>query len=207
MATGKFITFEGIDGSGKSTQLQRCADALIEKGVDVLVTKNPGGTKLGLELRHILLHHDGPIEPMSELLLYVADRVQHIEEVIKPALAKGQVVLCDRFSDSTLAYQGYGRQLGCEKINALYQMAFGDFEPDQTFWFAGPVEILLARAKNRSEADRLEQEDVTFFQRIHDGFDALSTESPNRMVRVDATESMDAITAQVLAKMVIAQAV
>jgi dTMP kinase len=171
------------------------------------VTKNPGGTKLGGELRNILLHHDGPIEPMSELLLYVADRVQHIEEVIKPALAKGQVVLCDRFSDSTLAYQGYGRQLGCDKINALYQIAFGDFQPDQTFWFAGPVEILLARAKNRSEADRLEQEDVSFFQRIHDGFDALANQHSQRIVRVDATQSMDDITERVLSKMKAAQLV
>lgn len=198
MAAGTFITFEGIDGSGKSTQLERCADALQNLGRDVVITKNPGGTDLGVKLRQILLHHNGPIEPTAELLLYVADRVQHIEEVIKPALNAGKVVLCDRFSDSTLAYQGYGRQLGTETIESLYTLAWGDFQPDLTFWFSGPVEQLLQRAKNRSEADRLEQEDVTFFQRIHEGFEALAGKNPDRIVTIDATLDKDVITEQLI---------
>ena len=194
-----FITFEGIDGSGKSTQAQRCYEALVNAGIPVLLTKNPGGTALGLQLREILLHTQAPITPKAELLLYIADRVQHLEEVVKPALASGTVVLCDRFSDSTIAYQGYGRGLNVAWIENLHELAFKNVQPDVTLLFEGPVETLLARAKGRSEADRLEREAVDFYQRIAHGFDTLAQQHPHRIQRLDATQPLEVLHEQVVA--------
>ncbi|MDH4378766.1 MAG: dTMP kinase [Vampirovibrionales bacterium] len=193
-----FVTFEGMDGSGKSTQAQRCYEALVAVGIPVLLTKNPGGTALGSELRNILLHTQSPITPKAELLLYIADRVQHLEEVVKPALTAGTVVLCDRFSDSTLAYQGYGRGLDVAWIGSLHQLAFNNVQPDVTLLFEGPVETLLARAKGRSEADRLEREAVDFYERIASGFNTLAAQYPNRIQRLDATLPLETLHEQVV---------
>ena len=193
-----FITFEGIDGSGKSTQAQRCYEALAARGIPVILTKNPGGTALGSELRNILLHTQSPITPKAELLLYIADRVQHLEEVVKPALAQGTVVLCDRYSDSTIAYQGYGRGLDIGWIEALHELAFENLQPHLTLLFEGPVETLLARAKGRSEADRLEREAVDFYQRIAHGFETLAAQSPQRIHTLDATLPLDVLHQQVV---------
>jgi dTMP kinase len=193
-----FITFEGIDGSGKSTQAHRCYEALSAASIPVLLTKNPGGTALGSELRNILLHTQSPITPKAELLLYIADRVQHLEEVVKPALAAGTVVLCDRYSDSTIAYQGYGRGLDVAWIEELHQLAFNNLQPDVTLLFDGPVEVLLARAKGRSEADRLEREAVDFYQRIARGFETLATQNPHRIQTLDATLPLEALHQQVV---------
>ena len=200
-----FITFEGIDGSGKSTQAALCVEALTAAGIPALLTKNPGGTALGCELRAILLHTEAPIDPKAELLLYVADRVQHLKEVVLPALAAGTVVVCDRFSDSTLAYQGYGRGLDVAWIEAIHELAFGNYLPELTFLFEGPVEALLARAKGRSEADRLEREAVDFYERIAHGFDVLANQYPKRIHRLDATLPLEVlhqhVVSQVLAKL------
>ncbi len=191
-----FITFEGIDGSGKSTQLQRLAAALEGQGFPVLCTRDPGGTELGREIRHILLHRPGYVSPQCELFLFMADRAQHVDELIRPALAEGKIVLCDRFIDSTVAYQGGGRGLPIEDIHQLNAMATGGLKPDKTLLFDAPVDILLRRAKNRSDADRLEQEDIDFYERIRSQYLALAQAEPHRFLIVNAAQPIDAITAQ-----------
>lgn len=195
---GLFVTFEGIDGSGKSTQAKCVAESLNAQGYDVCLTLNPGGTILGKAIREILLHHDGPVDDTAELLLYMADRAQHVSEVVEPALAAGNIVLCDRFVDSTLAYQGHGRQLGTDLITQLHQVALGGIQPDLTFWLNGPVEDLLARAKCRSKADRLEQEALDFYQRINHGFDELARANPSRIQAIDAFQPVDVITNRIV---------
>ena len=199
-----FITFEGIDGSGKSTQAALCVEALTAAGIPALLTKNPGGTALGAQLRQILLHTEAPINAQAELLLYIADRVQHWHEVVAPALAAGTVVVCDRFSDSTIAYQGYGRGLDVAWIEAIHALAFGNHLPNLTFLFEGPVETMLARAKGRGEADRLESETVDFYQRIAHGFEVLAQQHPQRMHRCNATLPLQALHAQVMERVLAA---
>jgi dTMP kinase len=195
---GRFITFEGIDGSGKSTQAKRVADALMVEGFDVELTLNPGGTELGKAIREILLHHDkGPVDDTAELLLYMADRAQHMNEVVKPAITAGKIVICDRFLDSTLAYQGYGRQLGTDLITQLHEVALGGIQPDKTIWLEGDVERLLERAKCRSKADRLEQEALEFYSRVNDGFAALAKAHPRRILAFDAFEPIEQLTIQI----------
>lgn len=196
-----FITFEGIDGSGKSTQLEHLAKVLEEKGCSVVVTRDPGGTLLGQELRQILLHHPGFVSPRCELFLYLADRAQHVDEVIRPALAKGQIVLCDRYIDSTVAYQGGGRGLPVEEIHRMNAFATGNLKPDQTFLFDAPVDVLLHRAKKRSDADRLEQETVAFYERVRQQYLALAQAEPDRFVVIDATQSISQIQETLLARL------
>ncbi len=193
-----FITFEGIDGCGKSTQSQLAAVALAKQSIAHILTLNPGGTPLGQELRQILLHHQGPVDDKAELLLYIADRVQHMAHVITPAIQKGSIVLCDRFADSTLAYQGYGRGLPHILIEELHKHMLGNVQPELTFWFAGPVDTLLNRAKCRSKADRLEQEKIDFYERVHQGFSAIAAAHPSRVIKLDATQSVEALHEQVM---------
>ncbi len=193
-----FITFEGIDGSGKTTQLEQLAQILKQQGKNVLVTRDPGGTELGRELRCILLHHPGHIVPISELLLYVADRAQHVEEVIRPALAQGKIVLCDRFTDSTVAYQGGGRGLSIPEIQHLNALATDGLKPDFTFLFDAPVELLLRRTKNRGESDRLEQEDIEFYERVRNQYLAIAAAEPNRIKILDASTSITVLQQQLL---------
>jgi len=197
---GKFIVFEGVEGCGKTTQLQRLQQWLMPQWPHpVVTTREPGGTKLGGELRQILLTpRDGEaIQERAELFLYAADRAQHIEGLIKPQLAAGAIVLCDRYTDSTVAYQGYGRGLSLELIAQINQLATNGLTSDLTLWLDVDVEIGLARAKKRSSPDRFEQATLDFHRRIQAGYQALATANRDRIVRVDASLSVDRVTAQI----------
>ncbi len=195
---GLFITFEGIDGSGKSTQMALCAEALQAAGYSVISTRNPGGTDFGLELRQILLHSKGAVFPMSELLLFIADRAQHMDEVVFPALQVGQIVLCDRHIDSTLAYQGYGRGLPLSTIQDLNTIALQGHPPDLTLLFDGEPEHLAQRVNRRGPADRMEGEKAEFHQRVREGFLAVAKENTERVRVLNALDSMEALHVQVM---------
>ncbi|MBD1879993.1 dTMP kinase [Coleofasciculus sp. FACHB-T130] len=193
---GKLIVFEGVEGSGKTTQMQRSRDWLLERMKaespifsQVAITREPGGTELGKALRRLLLEGtlNHPIQDRTELLLYAADRSQHVEEVLKPTLAAGGIILCDRYTDSTIAYQGYGRGLSLSLIKKICQMATDGLESDLTLWLDVDVEIGLARAKARGAADRMEQAELAFHQRVQQGFRALAAAHPQRIVRVDGS--------------------
>lgn len=194
-----FITFEGIDGSGKSTQMTLLAEALEKSGYLVVITRDPGGTPVGQELRQILLHHPGFVAPWCELFLYLADRAQHVAEVIQPALHAGKIVLCDRYLDSTLAYQGGGRGLPLMEIRQMNALATQGLLPDKTFLLDAPVPVLLHRAKNRSHADRLEQETLDFYENVRRQYLQLAQEEPQRFAILDATQPIDALQTQILA--------
>ncbi len=195
---GLFITFEGIDGSGKSTQMSRCQQALETAGYATVMTRNPGGTELGQGIRKILLHHPGYVSPRCELLLYIADRAQHMDEVISPALAKGQIILCDRHIDSTLAYQGYGRNLDHATIEQLNTMATQGQKPDLTLFLDGPPAVLLDRVNRRGEVDRLEQEALDFFERTAQGYRTIATQEPHRFKVLDALKPVDALHKEIM---------
>lgn len=194
---GRLVTFEGIEGSGKTTQLVRLADRLRAEGAEVVVTREPGGTPLGKRLRSLLLDPHAPrLDPPAELLLYAADRAQHLEEVVLPALAEGSLVLCDRFLDATLAYQGHARGLGPERILALHRAPPLDLRPDRTFLFDLDPEIALSRARARRDAeDRFEREDLAFHRAVREGYLALARDEPGRIRVVDAAGDRDAVTA------------
>jgi dTMP kinase len=180
-----FITFEGIEGSGKSTQLQVLARRL---GDAAVVTREPGGTEIGRQIRQVLLdpaHH--AMSPAAELLLYFADRAQNVAEVIRPALQAGRTVLCDRHVESSLAYQGYGRGVPLEDIRRLAALATSGLRPDLIVLVDVPVDVGLARAFGRGAADRLESERVSFHERVRAGFDALCAAEPSRWLRLDGT--------------------
>jgi len=188
-----FITFEGIEGSGKSTQLRRLAHGLGERAV---VTREPGGTAIGRGVREVLLDPaNRAMSPMAELLLYFADRAQNVAEVIRPALADGRVVLCDRHVESSLAYQGYGRGLPLEAIRQLATLATGGLRPDLIVLVDVPVATGLARVGRRGAQDRLESEVVEFHERVREGFAALMSEEPARWLRLDGTPAEDAVFA------------
>jgi dTMP kinase len=188
MSAGLFVTFEGIEGSGKSTHVRLLARALRDAGREVVETREPGGTALGQALRNLLLAPSRtPLEPMAELLLYCADRTQHVAEVIRPALAAGRIVLCDRFSDSTIAYQGYGRGLDLAAVRAFDARARGGLEPDLTFLLDCPPDVGLARVHKRSTADRFEQEALAFHEAVRGGFHALAAAAPVRYRVIDST--------------------
>ncbi|ABD01813.1 thymidylate kinase [Synechococcus sp. JA-2-3B'a(2-13)] len=187
-----FITLEGGEGVGKTTQQALLVERLRQEGYACLCTREPGGTALGKTLRELLLHGD-PFSPLAELLLYAADRAEHVSKVIAPALAAGQVVVCDRFTDSTLAYQGYGRGLDLEKIRQLNHLATGGLQPHLTLWLDLPPEVGLARAKAR---DRLEQERLEFHRRVYQGFQALAAAEPQRIVRISAQGSPAEVAAR-----------
>ncbi len=202
---GKLIVFEGVEGSGKTSQLQRCSDWLQASGLrdclgdigermPIVVTKEPGGTSLGLSLRQLLLEgYSLSIQDRAELLMYAADRAQHVEEFLKPQLALGAIILCDRYTDSTVAYQGYGRGLDLTLIQQLNQIATDGLESDLTLWLDIDAEIGLKRAKQRGTADRIEQADIEFHRRVQQGFTQLAASHPQRIVRIDASKSMEEV--------------
>ncbi|WP_396586322.1 dTMP kinase [Bermanella sp. R86510] len=169
MSKGRFITIEGIEGVGKTTNLQFIESWLTDKNIPYIVTREPGGTPLGEQLRQLLLHGDA-VSSKTELLLMFAARAQHLEEVILPALNEGKWVICDRFTDSTFAYQGGGRQLNPEWIKSLESLVHESMQPDVTLLLDAPVEIGRARAAKRSASDRIESEDLVFFNRVRDTF-------------------------------------
>ena len=194
MKAGKFITVEGIEGVGKSTNIAHICSLLETAGIDVVMTREPGGTLLGEAIRGLLLdpRYTG-MSPDCELQLMFAARAEHLARVILPALEQGQWVLCDRFTDATYAYQGGGRGIDVGKIAHLEQWVQGDFRPDLTVLLDVPVDVGLARAGNRGALDRFEQEQVEFFERVRQGFLTVAREESERVKVIDASRSIEAI--------------
>jgi dTMP kinase len=192
--SGLFITMEGGDGSGKSTQIELLAKWCREAGRDTVVTREPGGTDVGVELRDIILHSTGFISPRAEALLYAADRAQHIQTVVAPALAGGAVVVQDRYLDSSVAYQGAGRVLDPTEIRDLSLWAAEGLLPDVTFVLDLPAEVAKKRQGQSGRTfDRLEAEALDFHERVRAGYLAIATEFPERVVVIDATDTVEAI--------------
>jgi dTMP kinase len=201
MSIGKFITFEGIDGAGKSSHIDAAATALRQQGKTVLLTREPGGTPLAEKLRHEVLHSQ--MDGLTELLLVFAARRDHLETVIRPALSRGEWVICDRFTDSTFAYQGGGRQMDLQKIEALEGWVQGNLQPDRTLLFDLPPEVAAARRAKVRAADRFEAEDSTgFFERIRQAYLSRAKGNPQRFVLIDALKSVDEVRVLVLKELV-----
>jgi len=198
-----FITIEGIEGGGKTTQVGLLAAALERLRISVRVTREPGGTPFGAEIRALLLHSGSPVGRLAELFLILADRAEHVETTIRPALAAGQIVLCDRFSDSTLAYQAFGRELPLESVRAIEAAARQGVLPDLTFVLDCPVEVGLARTRSRrggATADRFEGEQVAFHERVRAGFLAVAREDPERIRVIDGTRPAEDVHREILAE-------
>lgn len=207
MARGYFITFEGLDGSGKTTQLRRLADWLTASGHKVVTLRQPGSTALGDRLRAVLLDSRsetalGPLSPLSEMALMFADRAQAIAEVIEPALADGAVVLCDRFTDSTEAYQGAGRGLGSQRVLELHHSICNNLQPDLTILLLPPLESSLVRARRRNQRsarkegkdeNRFERESDDFYARIHKAYEGIAAREPDRVVTIGDNDTIDGI--------------
>lgn len=205
-----FITFEGVEGCGKTTQIRLLAEALNQSGKQVLLTREPGGCPISDKIRAILLDSlNSEMTPKAELLLYAAARAQHMDEVIIPALERGSIVLCDRFTDATLAYQGFGRNLDIKLISELNETATSGLKPDLTILIDCPVETGLQRAIARIEAgsasncnhlreERFEKESVEFHQRVRDGYLRLAENSPDRFILVDGSKSVEEIAEVIL---------
>jgi dTMP kinase len=207
---GKFIVVEGGEGSGKTTQLHRIYTWLHQAPklqslrnqkliTDIVLTREPGGTSLGQSIRHLLLTPNGEeeMQETTELLLYAADRAQHVQAFLKPTLAQGAIILCDRYTDSTVAYQGYGRGLDLGLIDRLNAIATGGLQSDLTLWLDVPVEMGAARTRQRGTLDRLEQASLDFHERVRLGFQALAAAHPQRIVRIDASLSEEAVAVQI----------
>ena len=187
----KFITFEGMDGAGKSTHLPWFADVLRQRGFDVVVTREPGGTPLGEQLREILLNQ--PMSIGTEAMLMFAARLEHVEQVIKPALRAGKWVISDRFSDASFAYQGGGRGLDWDKLSQLEQWVHPDLQPDLTLFFDVPVEVARQRLANNVSLDRFEQEQSDFFERVRAGYHRRVQENPQRYAVIDAAQTLELV--------------
>ena len=186
--SGLFITFEGPEGAGKSTNLRVFAEALAEHGCHALITREPGGTPVAERIREVLLsNHDEPMHADAELLLMFAARAQHLNTLIRPALAQGRVVISDRFTDATYAYQGGGRGIDPQRIAALEDWVQGDLRPDLVLVFDVPVELGMARARARSELDRFEQEQQQFFEKVRNTYLQRAAADPGRYRVVDAS--------------------
>lgn len=200
---GRFITFEGLDGVGKSTQLENLAGVLRKRGLEVITTREPGGTEIGGKLRALLLHsRTSGLSPLAELAMMFADRAQHIDEQILPALNKGQWVLCDRFTDSSEAYQGGGREIGSQVVLQLHKSLCHDLQPDLTILMLSDLSASIARARRRnieqtrvSETDenRFEKENRAFHKRVLDAFLAIAEREPHRVVKIDAKEKIEKV--------------
>ncbi|SOC20963.1 thymidylate kinase [Alloalcanivorax xenomutans] len=192
--SGRFITLEGGEGAGKSVNLEWVAERLRQRGKTVRVTREPGGTELAERIRQVLLApSEEPMADTTELLLVFAARAQHLDALIRPALARGEWVLCDRFMDATWAYQGAGRGLDRDAIAILEQLVLAGVTPDHTLLFDVPVEVGLARAGKRGELDRIEQESRDFFQRVRDCYLQRARNEPGRFVRLDATRPLEQV--------------
>lgn len=197
--TGKFISLEGGEGSGKSSNLVFLCEELQQRGIAVTLTREPGGTRLAEQIRGLLLNHgDEPIAPMSELLLMFAARAQHLQQVIVPALQRGDWVLCDRFTDSTFAYQGYGRGMALDSIAWLENAVQGELRPDLTLVFDVPVDIGMQRARQRGELDRFESERMDFFERVRQGYRQRAQACPDRYRILDAALPLQHVQAELL---------
>jgi dTMP kinase len=200
---GTFITLEGIEGVGKTSNLQFIKGLLESSGHSCVVTREPGGTKLGESLRALLLSHsDENMSADAELLLMFAARAEHLNKIIRPALDTGQTVLCDRFTEATYAYQGGGRQLDMSKISELENWVQGDLRPDLTVILDAPVEIGRARASNRSAPDRIEKEQDDFFQRVRSAYIDLANHYPHRICLIDASLELTEVQKQIHKKLI-----
>jgi len=201
-----FISFEGIEGSGKTTQIQGVHDYLYQKGHDVVVTREPGGSNIGIQVRAILLDSKNKgLNPLAELLLYMADRAQHLEEIVKPGLSTGKIILCDRYYDATIAYQGYARALGVELITRLHKLAFDDYKPDMTFLLDLPPETGLERAwrqidngQRTGTETRFEEEALDFHRKVREGYLTLAGLEPRRFKIIDASGTTDRVAKEIL---------
>ena len=199
-----FIAFEGPEGSGKTTQLQRLAESLRARGREVVTTKEPGGTPLADRIRAILLHPESSMDSLTELLLYAASRRQNVVEVIRPALNRGAIVLCDRFTDATLAYQGFGRRLDLDRLRTINAWVTDSLNPDVTLLFDIDERVGLQRARSRNasvqnEEGRLEAENVAFHRRVREGYLALAVAEPERFVTIDAAGTIEEVWERVTA--------
>lgn len=191
---GKFITVEGGEGVGKSSNIEFIASTLRAKGVDCIVTREPGGTPLAEEIREVLIkRRDEKVCPDTELLLMFAARAQHLNEKILPALERGLWVVCDRFTDATFAYQSGGRQLPSEKVSNLETFVQGTLRPDVTLLLDAPVEVGMARASKRAELDRFEEEKVEFFNRVRNTYLERAQKDPNRFIVLDASLELEKV--------------
>lgn len=192
-----FITFEGADGSGKSTQVELAKKYLSEKGYDVYATRDPGGTELGLQFRQILLHYEGDLSSVAETFIFLADRAQHVETKIKPLLAEGKIVLCDRFIDSTVAYQGYGRGIAVEEIEKMNFIATQQLMPYKTFLFDISYETSMQRVAKGGKMDRLESEMADFHHRLINGYREIASKNPDRFIIISAENSVEQVAQDV----------
>ena len=196
--TGKFITVEGIEGAGKTTCMQVVTEVIEYQGINAIHTREPGGTDLGEDLRSLLLGHKHTgMSDDAELLMMFAARAEHIAQKIQPALDDGKWVLCDRFTDATYAYQGYGRGIPLEKISGLENWVQGKLRPDLTLLMDLPVEVGMERAGKRSAPDRFESEAWDFFERIRQGYLSIAAEQPSRVKVIDASQDLPDVQAQV----------
>jgi dTMP kinase len=202
--TGLFITFEGGEGCGKSTQIAALKARLEAMGKTVVQTREPGGTALGESVRKLLQYDDAGqgMSPEAELLLFAASRAQHVRELIAPAIAEGQIVLCDRFLDSTTVYQGVARAIDSKKVDTINQFAIGDTNPDLTILIDLPPEIGLARVHARSDGqlDRMEKEAIGFFQAVRQGYLDLAKSEPKRFLVLDGSQSVEELETQIWQK-------
>lgn len=197
-----FITFEGIEGSGKTTQIKRASGFLKRRGLPIVLTEEPGGTVFGRKIRRLVLNRKSyTISAEAELLLFLSARAQHVRQVIKPALGENKIVLCDRFADATIAYQGHGRGLPIDALRAMDAFARASLKPDKTFLFDLPPELGLKRAMFRiariddpaRKEDRFEQEDIAFHRRVRNGYLRLAQDEPERFIIIDAAREVDGV--------------
>ena len=196
MARGVFITFEGADGCGKTTQIELLKKYLDEKNIKNIQTREPGATELGVELRKILLHYEKPVSDVAETFLYLADRAQHTEFEIKPMLDDGYIILCDRFIDSTVSYQGYARKQDINQINKLNEIATGGLKPDLTIVF--DIESTIAQKRLQGEKDRLEKEGLEFHKALRYGYLELAKKEPDRIKVINADDTIENIHKKVI---------
>jgi dTMP kinase len=197
MTRGRFVTFEGIDGAGKSTHLAWANAWLREQGIDTVLTREPGGTALGEKLRELLLKPEQPLHPETETLLVFAARREHIHQVIRPALERGNWVLCDRFTDATFAYQGGGHGVDAGKLRTLEAWTHGDLQPDLTLLFDVSVETGKARTSRIKAPDRFEREDVGYFAKVREAYLERMRQSGGRMVRIDGSRAIEEVQKEV----------
>jgi dTMP kinase len=199
--SGLFISIEGIDGVGKSTQISGLVEFLQASGRTVIQTFEPGGTELGQEIRHLLLHRKGDVAPRAEALLFAADRAHHVATKVRPALERGEVVVTDRYLDSSVAYQGVGRALIAEDVRAISMFAVENLLPDLTVLLDLPAEQALARRdKTGQEPDRLEREKVEYFEAVRQAFLQMAADEPQRWIVIDASQSVDEMQSQIRAR-------
>ena len=196
MEKGLFITFEGCDGCGKTTQIELLNKYLSDKGYKTLLTREPGAKGLGEKLREILLNYDGDVSPTCESFLFLADRAQHVDCIIKPALEDGKIILCDRHTDSTVAYQGYGRGLNLDRIHQLNTIATSGLKPDLTIVLDVDVETSMKRVGK--EKDRMESAGIEFFKRVRQGFLEIAKNEPQRVKVINSSDTIENIHKQIV---------